>query len=514
MAVRAPKAHTELENLLELYRIAFEASPIGMSFVSPDWRFVECNPALCAMLGRSDDELRGRSATDFTHPDDVDLHTRDQQRLIDGEIDHYELEARYIHKDGHAGWVSVHVGVIRDGERAIKLAIALVEDITEGRRMREIHERLLGLMLVGRGAGALAQALADLIQSPVALLDGYGQTLATGEHAGSAVRIPAREHLPRAPGDPSPAGLIVHPLHLSGRVEGWLVAEDPVGAEHLTAMAIDQAASSFALQLAMTRNAEEVEHRLHGDLFDAMLSDSPPPVGELMRWGQRLGHDLSTLRLVAFLRPVDVGATELPASVTRLTRTARAAAEQFSPGSLAVPRGDAVLVAATAGTSQQGRAIAERLVQRIHELTGERVVVGIGREVGDPAELGEALGEARQALDAVIALPRLGPVAVYGDLDMHHLLLGKKAPEEIVRAARRTLGPLLDAPQRDKWITTLAAYLDCVGSLEATARRLDIHVNTLRRRLVRIEGALELDLQGARNRVNLQLALGVLGLES
>src|SRR3954452_16314133 len=101
----------DLDDLLEPYRIAFEVSPIGMAFVAPDWRVVACNPAMCRMLGRSEEELRGRSATEFTHPDDADLHLRDQQRLVEGEIDHFDLDARYLHAGGQVGWVSAHVGV-------------------------------------------------------------------------------------------------------------------------------------------------------------------------------------------------------------------------------------------------------------------------------------------------------------------------------------------------------------------------------------------------------------------
>lgn len=498
----------ELEELLEPYRIAFEASPVGMAFVSPDWEFVECNPALCEMLGRSEEELRGRSATDFTHPDDVHLHEPNQQRLLAGEIDQYQLQARYLHTKGRVGWVNVHVGVLRAPSRAIKLVIALVEDITEQRRMREIHDRLLGLVLVGQGGRALASALAEQIQSPVALLDGYGQVLAEGEHDGQRVRIPARDELQAEPNAASPA-LTVRPLHLGERVEGYLVAEDPQGASHLTAMAIEQAASSFALQLAMTRNAEEVEHRLHGDLFDAMLSDNPPDTPSLVRWAERLGHDLFSYRLVACARSADAASDSI--ALTRLARSAGAVAEESAPGSVAVPRGDAVLIALAIQAIEPGRAIAERLVQHVELLAGTRIVVGLSGEVTGPADLGDALRDARLAADAAAVRPRLGPVAAYGDLDLQHLLLGRKTPDEIARAARRTLGPLIEDP---RLIATLAAYLESVGSLETTSRRLGVHVNTLRQRLLRIEEALEVDLRDSGSRVNLQLALEVLALVS
>jgi PAS domain S-box-containing protein len=512
MAMREEVLPAELEDLLEPYRIAFEASPVGMAFVTPDWRFVECNPALCRMLGRSEDELKGHSATEFTHPDDAEIHLPHQQRLLDGEIDDYAIEARYVHADGHAAWVSCHIGVLRGADGAIKLVIGLVEDIDERLRMREIHDRLLGLVLVGQGASGLAEELADVIESPVALLDGYGQPLASAAHSGREVTIPSREALEE---DGALEGLHVHPLHLRDQVEGYLIAEEQSGEHDLAATAIEQAASSFALQLAMTRNAEEVESRLHGDLFEAMVSENPPDTASLVRWGRRLGHDLHAFTLIAFVRPVDVERAGGAAALTRLARTVSGIARESAPGSVAVPRGDALLVAVAAEDPAGARQIAGRMVERIASLAGTPVVVGLSRPVPSPAELANAQREARQAMDAALALPRLGPVAAFGELDLHNLLLGRSAPDAIERAARLTLAPLLEADERTRrrLIETLATYLDSVGQLEATSRRLGIHVNTLRQRIQRIEEALELNLQDARVRVNLQLALEVLGLD-
>jgi PAS domain S-box-containing protein len=498
-------------SLLEPYRIAFEASPIGMSFVSRDWHFVECNSALRRMLGRSEEEMRSRPVTEYTHPDDRHKHEPDHERLLAGEIDSYQFEARYVHADGHVGWVNAHVGVLRDEAGEPSVVITLIEEITEQRRMREIHDRLLGLVLVGQGADALANTLSDLIQSPVALLDEYGQVMAEGRHADRRVKIPPREQL-RGSEEALLPGITVRPLRLGDHVEGYLVAEDPPLSQKLSVMAIEQAASTFALQLAMTRAAEEVEHRLRGNLFDALLSDTPPDSASLVRWGQQLGHDLFRLGAVAFLRPVGVDTPAAGEAITAIARAAVSAAAALAPGSVVLPRQDVVLAALATDPYQDGRSITQELIARVGKLTGVHTVAGISAVVNGPDSLGNAVREAQQALEAVVALPRLGPVAAFGDLDLQHLLLGKKTPDDITRAARRTLGPLLESDLRhkQKLLTTLAVYLQSVGMLETTARRLGIHINTLRQRLERIEETLELDLQDARNRVNLQLALEVL----
>jgi PAS domain S-box-containing protein len=504
-----------LAEFLEPYRVAYEASPVAMAFVSLDWCMLECNPAMCGMLGRSKEELDGRAVNDFTHPDDRHLHDRPQQRLRAGEIDSYHMDGRYLHSSGYVGWVSVNVGVLRDDTGEIQMAIALAEDITERRWMREIHDRLLGLVLVGQGNEALADALADLIESPVALLDGYGQLLAEGHHADRRRAIPSREQLAGA--DLSKfEGLIIRPLHLGDQLEGYLIAEEPPGAQHLTARAIEQAASTFALQLAMSARAEETEHRLHGDLFTALLGPNPPDTPSLLRWGQRLGHDLSTFKTIAFVRPINPAPETAPDELTRLARVAGDISRELAPGSFVVPRGDAILIALTVESTDNGETLTKRLIDRLDRHTGVPTVAGLSREIPGPADLATALREARQAVDATIAVPRLRPIAVFDRLYIQHLLLGKQAPDDIVQAAERTLKPLFEHPDirhRQNLITTLAVYLDSVGNLKTTARRLSIHINTLRLRITRIEQLLQLELHEPQTRVNLQLALEVLELD-
>ena len=53
------------------FRRGFADSPVGMAIISADWRWLEVNDALCRMLGRTRDELVGRSPAEVTHPDDI-----------------------------------------------------------------------------------------------------------------------------------------------------------------------------------------------------------------------------------------------------------------------------------------------------------------------------------------------------------------------------------------------------------------------------------------------------------
>ncbi|MGA0884225.1 MAG: PucR family transcriptional regulator, partial [Candidatus Nanopelagicales bacterium] len=59
------------------------------------------------------------------------------------------------------------------------------------------------------------------------------------------------------------------------------------------------------------------------------------------------------------------------------------------------------------------------------------------------------------------------------------------------------------------WLNTLEAFFECGGSLEATARSLHIHVNTVRYRFKGIEQAIGLSPNKARDGYLLQVAISL-----
>ena len=61
-------AEAALRDSEQRFRRVFEQSPLGKAMAGLDFRFRAVNPALCAMLGYTEDELIGRSFLDIVHP--------------------------------------------------------------------------------------------------------------------------------------------------------------------------------------------------------------------------------------------------------------------------------------------------------------------------------------------------------------------------------------------------------------------------------------------------------------
>lgn len=133
---------------------------------------------------------------------------------------------------------------------------------------------------------------------------------------------------------------------------------------------------------------------------------------------------------------------------------------------------------------------------------GTRVAAGIaGARVG-LAELGAAWQEASAAARAVLAEPRLGPVAEWAAIGPFRLLTALP-PEAAHDPAVRTLL----SPAHRELARTAEVFLDCAGQAGRTAAELGIHRQTLYYRLSRVEQLTGLDLDDGEDRLLLHMAL-------
>jgi PAS domain S-box-containing protein len=112
------------------FRATFENAAVGIAHVAPNGRWLRVNEALCRILGYPADELVTRSFQDITHPDDLAADLSEVKGMLDGEIDNYGMDKRYLRKDGSIVWARLTVGGVRKSEGAIDYLVSVVEDIS------------------------------------------------------------------------------------------------------------------------------------------------------------------------------------------------------------------------------------------------------------------------------------------------------------------------------------------------------------------------------------------------
>jgi PAS domain S-box-containing protein len=97
------------------FRAMFDVSSVGKIEVDPKTgRFLRANAAMCEFVGYSEAELLPRTVYDITHPDDRNLDSESLRCLVAGQSSGFNMEKRYIRKDGNAVWARVTVNTVRD----------------------------------------------------------------------------------------------------------------------------------------------------------------------------------------------------------------------------------------------------------------------------------------------------------------------------------------------------------------------------------------------------------------
>ncbi len=125
------KSEEALKQSEERFRNIFDNASMGIAVRDLGGRIVDSNPAYQRITGYSREELRGKVLFEFTHPEDAESEMSLMEEVLTGKRDRYELEKRYVRKDGSVMWGHVTGSLISGPNREPIIGIATVEDITE-----------------------------------------------------------------------------------------------------------------------------------------------------------------------------------------------------------------------------------------------------------------------------------------------------------------------------------------------------------------------------------------------
>jgi purine catabolism regulator len=373
----------------------------------------------------------------------------------------------------------------------INSVLTVILDVQASRLQRSaaIHDRFTSIALSGGGLRQIAEALADLVGRPVAIVDADDmvQWRTSDDAPGGEAGLPA--------GSTGYGGeAIVQPIQVGAeRYGAILVAGDEAALGPDRLEAIEYAATVAALRQVQTRAVAEADRRFQAVCLEELITGHVADRTVLMERAAAFAWDLTTPRAVLLAdveaiagRPFSAlaGTPEEGALRHRLAEAARAS---LGPGSIIWERSreiGALVSAGNAGLREIGAALQ---AEASRHLPGIVVSVGIGRAALDPLELHRSFGEARRALSIGRWAHGPGEVTAFDGLGLDRLLVAVPESEAAAFCAD-LLGRLeaYDAARGTALVMTLETFL-ATRNAALASRQLYLHYNTLKNRLAKIE---------------------------
>src|SRR5947207_10464306 len=131
------RAEQALQESSQRLQATYERAPIGITECSPEGKYVGANEEFCRILGYRKEELMQRGIKDVTHKEDYSREIKLHRQLVAGEIPFYEIEKRFVRKDGAIIWVQILRSLVRDADGAPLYTIGAVRDVTEHKAAEE-----------------------------------------------------------------------------------------------------------------------------------------------------------------------------------------------------------------------------------------------------------------------------------------------------------------------------------------------------------------------------------------
>ncbi|MBI3069621.1 MAG: PAS domain S-box protein, partial [Betaproteobacteria bacterium] len=101
---------------------------------TPEGRFLQVNRALCEITGYSGEELLRLTFQQITHPEDLPANLDNLRRVLSCERYAFQMEKRYLHKDGGIVWIKIAVTTVRGDDGRPLYVIAQIENINDRKR--------------------------------------------------------------------------------------------------------------------------------------------------------------------------------------------------------------------------------------------------------------------------------------------------------------------------------------------------------------------------------------------
>ena len=395
-----------------------------------------------------------------------------------------------------------------------------------------VHHALGEVLYRGAGLSAMANQVRRLSGCSVLMLDTHLECLVSdlvgadpllAEEVTACVRaeITSGELVIEAPHSKATAltlataarefTVVVAPIVLGGTTYGWLLLLErehpPLRhdlAQHL--VLAGEAATITGSEMLRLRSVEAAVERARGDFVHALLHGRFNNAHEVASRASHHGFDIAAAYgVIALTGAFD---TSTPAGLERqgsLLLSVRRMRPASGQPSLATAVGDLLVVVAQLGSGRPPRDVAAEqgmLAAFARDLCGEvrkrarkEVLTAFGRTAVGAVGVAASYREARIALGIAQRLGLKGPCG-YAELHSYAALADLSRSQQALAFARDVLEPLRSRDSAGEvLLKVVLTYVESGGNVNAAARRLHLHRNTLFNKLEQVSRLLQLDVR-------------------
>jgi len=158
-------------------RTIFESAPVGIVYTDLDGRVLAPNPAFCAFVGRSAEDLTRATMAELAVVEDGEDARSRLAGLRAGLADSYRCKRRYRRPDGSVVHARVTVALLRDDQGQPRRTVGVIEDVGEQLRLAQAERERDAAAASSRAKSEFVSRMSHELRTPLNAMLGFAQLL-------------------------------------------------------------------------------------------------------------------------------------------------------------------------------------------------------------------------------------------------------------------------------------------------------------------------------------------------
>lgn len=319
---------------------------------------------------------------------------------------------------------------------------------------------------------------------------------------------------------------VVMPITIKNNVYGHIFAwgvNSPIDAVDISVL--ESASTTIALEVLKNLSVREVENKYRSEFIDDLLSTEERRNEKAIERASffNLGvEDRSQIVLISVKeieekenKKNEITQESKQEDITKIVHFIEKISRDLSLTAVVAGKTESVLILMSYKNQSDIESLISKFIENVESMFEKKfpnfiLKIGIGRCYGN---LKSSYKSYKDALEAITAGEILGEgnIVYFDNLGIYKILCQENLREEIDKFYKINLEPLVeyDAKKSTELVKTLEAYFEYNGNLKKMSDALFTHYNTILYRLTRIKEITGVNLESAKDRLNLEIALKI-----